>query len=417
MKQMTIVCICHYFHPEISAPSARLFEMAKAWVKSGHRVKVVTCFPNHPTGVIPDEYRGKRFSKEIVDGIEVYRNYVYATPNRGFLRKTLGHLSFMFSSVIFSLPRIREADIIVASSPTLLAVLSAFFFSRVRRIPYIFEVRDLWPAIFVDLGVLRNKTIISALERIEMFLYRHAAHVVTVTDAFRADITSRGIPDHKVAVITNGADVTFFSPGRDGAGVREEFDLGDRFVVLYIGAHGISHGLQSVLAAAEILKEHDDIHFLFVGEGAEKPKLLEWAASRTLKNVTFAQGQTRTRVPEFYAASDVCLVPLRAVELFKGFIPSKMFEILASGRPIIGSVEGEARTILESSGAVVIVEPEVSDQIADAILSLKENPSERDRMGERGRRFVVENYSRERLASEYEEILSDVVMHRKSERS
>jgi len=185
---MRIVVICHYFYPEIGAPSARLFEMSKRWVSQGHEVSVVTCFPNHPTGIIPEEYQGKKYMLETIEGIQIYRNYVYATPNEGFIKKTLGHLSFVISSIILSLFRIQRPDVIIVSSPTLFSVISGYVFSLIRRAPFVFEVRDLWPDAIIKLGILTNKPIIRCLEWMEMFLYRRSKKVVVVTEAFKKHI-------------------------------------------------------------------------------------------------------------------------------------------------------------------------------------------------------------------------------------
>jgi glycosyltransferase involved in cell wall biosynthesis len=406
---MKIAFLCHYFHPEIGAPSARVYEMACEWVREGHLVKVVTCFPNHPTGKIPEEYRGKRFQKENIEGIEVFRNYVFATPNKGFIKKILSHLSFMASSVLFSLPRIGEVDVVVVSSPTLFSVISAFIYSRVKKVPYVFEVRDLWPAVFVDLKVITNRFIISVLEKLEMFLYHQAAHIVVVTLAFKENLESRGISSEKVEVITNGADVDFFYPREEGHALRTELGLEGKFVVLYIGAHGISHALHSIVGAAERLEDDEEVHFLFVGEGAEKEKVVHLAQEKNLSNVSFLGGQPKEMVPLFYAISDICLVPLRDVELFKGFIPSKIFEIMASCRPIIASVAGETADILRTSGAAKIISPEDPVALADAVRELKVQPELRAEMGTAGRRFVMAHYSRKALSQRYIALLKRLI--------
>jgi glycosyltransferase involved in cell wall biosynthesis len=404
-----ILYICHYFHPEIGAPSARALEMARKWVDFGHQVDVVTCFPNHPTGVVPAGYRGKLYQREVLsDGITVYRNYVYATPNHGFFRKTIGHLSFMVSSVVLSMYRVRRPDVIVVSSPTLFAVVSAYVFSRLRRVPYVFEVRDLWPAAIASLGVLDSSSwVVRALEKLELFLYHRAARVVTVTAAFRQDIASRGIDAAKIEVITNGADEALFHP-RNGSGMRGELGLEGRFIVLYIGAHGISQALSAVMEVADRARASPKIHFLFVGEGAEKDELVATRDRLGLTNVTFLPGQPKEMVPSFYAAADVCLVPLRGVPLFRAFIPSKMFEIMASGRAIIGSVDGEARQILERSGAALVVQPEDVAQLLAAICRLQACPQMKQKMEDAGPPFVAAHYSRRALAEQYLDLLQEV---------
>jgi glycosyltransferase involved in cell wall biosynthesis len=409
---MRIVYLCHYFVPEISAPSARLYEMSRAWVERGHEVTVITGFPNHPTGVIPREYRGKLWTTETLDGIRVLRNWLYATPNEGFVRKSFSHVTFMVTSVLFGLPRLGPADVIIASSPTFFAVFSAYAISRLRRIPFIFEVRDLWPAVFVDLGVIHNQAVIRLLENGEMFLYRKAAKVVTVTDAFTETLVARGLPPAKVVKITNGADLEFFRPAAPGADNPKKAEPG-KFTVLYLGAHGISHGLDSILRAADRLRDQPAIEFLLVGEGAEKKNLLALKDELKLGNVRFVPGQAKAEVLEHYQTADVGLVPLRDVPLFSGFIPSKMFELMACGVPIIGSVRGEPANILEKSGAAVLVPPEDPAALAEAILALRRDPERRKQMSLAGRAFVEAHYDRRKLAAQYEAILTEVVKDKK----
>lgn len=404
---MNIVIVCHYFYPEIGAPQARIFETAKVWVNLGHHVTVVTCFPNHPTGVIPEKYKGKFFSEEEVEGIKVLRNYVYATPNEGFFRKTLGHLSFMLSSVLFSLPRIKKTDVIIVSSPTYFSVFSAYFMSWFKRVPFVFEVRDLWPEAIVELGVLRNKAIIKILEFFEMCFYRKASKVVVVTNSFKSKLISRGVPSDKIHVITNGVDDKFFVLPREPEvrALRDQHGLLGKFVVLYVGAHGISHALEKIVDTADILRDKKDIHFLFVGEGAEKSKIIQKAKDLGLENVTFLSGQSKDTMPKIYALADVVLVPLKKIELFKEFIPSKIFEIMACEKPIIASVKGETRGILLRAGSALVSEPEDSLGIAQGIVKLKDDKTLRYKLGMNGQEFVKRYFTRQWLAEKYLSIL------------
>lgn len=408
---MRIAYLCQYFPPEIGAPSARVSELSRAWTELGHEVCVITGLPNHPTGRISPEYRKVTFRKEHRDGVEVWRNWLYATPNEGFIKKTLSHLSFMVSSAVLSTPRLTGVDILIVSSPTFFSVLTAWFMSRTRGIPFVFEVRDLWPGIFIELGVLKNPVIIRLLESLEMFLYRAAARVVVVTDSFGDHLRARGVPAAKLATITNGVDGTFFTPVARDERFRREQELAG-FVVLYIGAHGISHALHRLLDAAELTSDDPDICWVFVGEGAEKAQLVSTARTRGLANVRFFAGQPKELMPAWYAACDVAVVPLRNIPLFDGFIPSKMFEIMACGRPIVGSVRGEARRILQASGAALTIDPEDARAIAAAVRQLKADPAMASRLGAAGRQFVLANYDRKELAGRYAALLESVVNRR-----
>jgi glycosyltransferase involved in cell wall biosynthesis len=412
---MKITCYSHYFAPEIGAPTARIYDLAQQWLALGHGVQVVTCFPNHPHGRLYEGYQSQPYLYEKLDGIDVHRSWTYITPNKGIAKKTLGHISYLPSALVLSEPRLRQSDVLIGTSPTFFAPLAAAVAGAARRIPYVMEVRDLWPAIFVELGVVRNPHLIRALEQLEMLLYRRASRVVTVTEAFRQNIVGRGLPDWKVVTIPNGADVDYWQP-ETGATLRARLGLDDRFVVLYIGAHGISHALAKLLDSIAELRDQPEIQFVFVGEGAEKDALVQRAQQLGLPNVQFLESVPKAAVREFYAMSDVCLVPLRDIPLFDTFIPSKMFEIMAMARPMVASVRGEAADILRRSGAAIVVPPEDSRAITAAIRHLAAHRGEARALGERGRAFVVDHYSRRALATRYLDVLGDAVAKRRGRR-
>lgn len=405
---MHIAIICHYFVPEVGAPSARLFDLARYWTRDGHRVSVITNFPNHPTGIIHEGYRGCSFMTEEIEGVGVIRCRTFATPNKGIIKKTLGHLVFMVMAVLQGKKEIKDVDVIVVSSPNLFSVISAWWCGKRMRKPYIFEVRDLWPAIFVELGVLKNRFIIKTLETLEMFLYRRAAKVVTVTASFKKGIINRGIEESKIHFIPNGADVTRFQPAQPNSELIKRLGLKMKFIILYCGAHGISHALKNIVNAAELLQKEKDIHFLFVGDGAEKDGVIEYSQRLNLKNITFLPSQPKEVIPDFYNIADICLVPLRNIPLFATFIPSKMFEIMACGRPIIASLKGEAADILERSKAAVIVPPEDYKAVAGAVMELKNNLEKRKKLSKNGPPFVLKEFDRFKLARQYLEIIEKV---------
>jgi glycosyltransferase involved in cell wall biosynthesis len=278
-----------------------------------------------------------------------------------------------------------------------------------RNIPFIMEVRDLWPAIFVELGVLKNPFIIRMLEMLEMALYHKATRVISVTESFRRNLIKRGVSASKVVTIPNGADTDYWQPAERSSHLKCQLGLDNHFIVLYIGAHGISHALGRILDVAERLRNNQNIHFLFVGEGAEKDQLIRRAQQARLENVDFLKPVDRKGVREFYAMADVCLVPLRDIPLFETFIPSKMFEIMAMGRPIIGSLRGEGADIIRQSGAGIVVEPEDLEGIVQAILYLFRNRKKGQSMGENGRHFVCKNYSRDSLAKKYAQVINEAI--------
>ena len=407
-----ILILTHYFPPEIGAPQARLSEMANRWAAQGHKVTVLTCFPNHPTGKVPENYKKlyqkKRLYREKMGALDVYRCWAYATPNKGFVKKLLGHLSFMVTAVLQGRKVAEDQDVILASSPTFFSVISAFVLSRIYSVPFIFEVRDLWPAIFVELGVLKNRLVISSLERLEFYLYQKAGAVVTVTNRFSEMIMARGIAREKVHTIKNGVDLGKYFFREKDIELLEHLGLAGKFIALYIGAHGISHSLTKLVDAAALLTNKEQIHFLFVGEGAEKEKTVAHCRALGLTNCTFLPGQPKEKMTAFYSIMDVGLVPLRNIPLFDTFIPSKMFEILGMEKPIVASVRGEAGDILLESGGALVCQPEDSGMIAQHIDYLYENPEKAIVMGKLGRKYVEKHYSRDQLADDYMEIISQL---------
>lgn len=406
---MNIAYFSHYFVPEIGAPSARIYDLSHYWLAAGNQVEVVTCFPNHPNGKLYPGYTLQKYRSETIDGIKVHRNWSYITQNKGFVKKTIGHISLWPSASWHSIPRLKNPEIAIGTSPTFFAAMAAIHAARHFNIPFVMEVRDLWPAIFVELGVLNNKALIGILERWELWMYRRATKIVTVTNAFRENLIDRGINPSKVHVIPNGADTDYWIPRSKPLDLQSNLGLNGKFVILYIGAHGISQALHSVVSAAEILRDRKDIHFLFVGDGADKEMLLQMARDLQLLNITFHDPVPKVDVNDFYALSDVCLIPLRDIPLFETFIPSKMFEIMAMERPIIGSVQGEAADILHRSGGALVIPPENSEALANAVLELFENEENRHDMGKKGRQFVEEHYSRSILAEIYKVVLSDAI--------
>jgi glycosyltransferase involved in cell wall biosynthesis len=402
---MRTLIVSHYFPPEPGAPQARLSALAATWAADGDRVTVLTGMPNHPTGLVPPAYRGAIRRREHRDGYQVIRTWLYATPNEGVARKTVGHLSFMISSVLLGGRRCGPADTVVVSSPTFFSIGAAWLLARMKRARLVVEIRDLWPAIFVELGVLTNHRLIRLLERLELAAYAAADRVVVVSDGFRANLIDRGVPDSKVHTIRNGVTLDRFDPwAAADPRVRERLGArGGDCLVLYLGTHGISHGLPGVADAAARLAG-EPVHFAFVGEGADKPRLRRRVADLALDNVTLRPGVPHEEVPALLAAADICLVPLRDVPLFSAFIPSKMFEYLAAGKAVVGAVAGEAAQILREAGALV-VPPEDSAALADAIRLLAGDPQRRQAMGRRGRSHVERCFDRVALAREYRQIL------------
>jgi glycosyltransferase involved in cell wall biosynthesis len=405
---MRILIVTHYFPPEIGAPQARLSELARYWAEAGDEVTVLTGMPNHPSGIVPPAYRGKIRCVERTDGYGVVRCWLYATPNEGVAKKTISHLSFMVSSVLLGTRASGPADVVVVSSPTFFSILAAWLLARVKRARFVVEVRDLWPAIFVELGVLKNRWVIRALEAVELAAYRAADAVVVVSEGFRDDITRRGIPGENVHTIRNGVDLERFMPVPACAATRRQLGAADHeTLVLYVGAHGISHGLTAIADTAATLADAP-IHFAFVGEGAAKRQLADRVRALGLSNVTMLPGVARDAVPELLAAADICLAPLRDLALFSTFIPSKIFEYLGAGKAVIGALQGEPAEILRAAGALVVRPGDVS-AMAAAVSELAASPARREEMGRQGRHYVEQHFDRRVLAGRYRELLAELV--------
>jgi glycosyltransferase involved in cell wall biosynthesis len=405
MLTMRIIIVTHYFPPETGAPQARLSALAAAWAADGDDVTVLTGMPNHPTGVVLPEYRGAIRRQERRDGYRVVRTWLYATPNEGVVRKTVCHLSFMITSVLLGERASGPADVVVVSSPTFFAIGAGWLLARLKRARLVVEVRDLWPAIFTELGVLTSRPVIRMLERLELAAYAAADTVIVVSDGFRANLIERGVPASKVHTIRNGVRLSEFDPGaRSDAQLRARLgaDPGD-CLVLYAGTHGISQGLTSVAEAASRLTS-ETIRFAFVGEGADKQRVQDRVTELGLHNVTLHPGVSHEEIPALLAAADICLVPLRDVPLFSSFIPSKMYEYLAAGRAVVGAVAGEAAQILREAGALV-VPPADSGALAEAIRMLAADPQRRQAMGWQGRCYVEKYFDRDTLARQYRKLL------------
>ncbi len=403
---MHILYVSQYFPPEMGAPAARVYELSRHWVRSGHMVTVLTGFPNHPTGVVPTEYRHKlrRLTvREDVDGINVVRTWLYPAPNRYPPERIANYTSFFVSACVRGI-FLERPDIVIATSPQLLVGACGWWLSRLWGSPFVFEVRDLWPESLLASGIGRSESLlIRSLDGIASFLYRRAHCIVVVSEAFKTRLVAeRGVPESKIAVIENGVDPEEFRPREDAGEVRRRLGLEGRFVVSYIGTLGYAHRLGSVLeAAARLSALAPDVMFLLVGEGAEKEKLREAAAQRGLTNVKFVDQRPRKEVPVYISASDVCLVLLKDAELFTTVLPSKMFEFMACERPVVLGVNGHAREVLDRAHAGVYVPPEDPDALMQAVLALRRDATLRSRLGQNGRQFVLCHYSRGEKASAY----------------
>jgi len=383
-----ILFISPYYPPESCAAPACVGETATRLVKQGHQVTVLTTFPNYPTGIFPQEYRGHLLQQEMRDGVRVVRVWSWVSPNKRFLHRIKWYLSFAFLAPLIGGEKVGRPDIIIVQSPPLFDAIAVRILAWWKRCPFIFMVSDLWPEQAIQLGVLRNRLLIRLSEWLEWSTYRRAALVWVVTQWIRDQLIQRGLASERVLLLTNGVDTTTFHP-LPQAQARAELGWDDRFTVLYVGTHGVTHGLMTIIDAAEHIGDHDDIHFVLVGEGSDKDEMVAQAQRLGLTNITFMDVVPHSLVPMLLAAGDVCLAHVRKASITEGILPIKMFEAMACARPIVLAVDGEARRIAEQeAGAAIFVEPENATALADAILRLHEHPDLASSLGSRGRAYV-----------------------------
>ena len=398
----------------MGAPAARVSELSRYWARAGHEVTVLTGFPNHPDGVVRPEYR-KHFRRliftERFDGIDVVRTWLLPFPNRKSYERILNYTSFCASAAAAG-SFLRRADVVIATSPQLLVGLSGWWTSRVKRVPFVLEVRDLWPESLVAVGAGdANSALHRTISRVAHFLYQRADHIVVVTPAFREHLIKKWyVPPEKISVVQNGVETSLFSPQTPSAEFRKELNVNGKFVVSYIGTIGMAHGLETMIAAAQRLQTiAPEVLFLVVGEGADRERIQAIVQSKGLNNFRFVSQQPRERIPAYIAASDACLVLLKKSAVFETVIPTKMLEFMSCARPVILGVKGQAQQILESAQGGTCIEPGSAVELCDAILQLHQQPSLGSLLGENGRRHIVQNLSRESTAEAYLRVLSKLI--------
>ena len=401
---MHILFLTDNFPPEGNAPATRTYEHAREWVKQGYKVTIITTAPNFPEGKVFPGYKNTWFSREHIDGIEVRRVKTYITANEGFVKRILDYMSFMVSGFFAGL-FVKKPTVIVGTSPQFFTAVSAWALAAVRFKPFVFELRDIWPASITAVGAMEPSFAIRMLEKLEMFLYRRADKIVAVTKTFKKELIDRGIEGEKIEVVLNGVDLSKYKPTQKDLQLSNLHELKDKFVVGYIGTHGLAHALETIVEAAESLKENKDIVFLFAGGGAGADLVKQLVESKQLTNVRVLGRQDKQLMPKIWSLCDVSLVHLKDVPLFKSVIPSKIFESMGMGLPIvIGVPEGEATEIVRDTNSGIVVEPQNSLQIVEAVTKLYSN-SELYQSYKEHSYAAAKIYDRKTLALKLSEIL------------
>jgi glycosyltransferase involved in cell wall biosynthesis len=371
---MHILFLTENFPPETNAAATRVSERALYWIKAGHQVTVLTSAPNFPGGRLFDGWANRWRQVGALDGIRVVRVKTYIAANEGFARRILDFVSFMATAVLFGLFE-KKPDLVVATSPQFFAAVGGWMLAGLRGVPFVFELGDLWPRSITAVGAMKDSLAIRLIEKLELFLYRRSAAVVALTRAFKADLAGRGIDPGKIAVVINGVDLPRYAPRpRDGE-LEAQWGLGGCFVIGYVGTHGMAHGLINVLDAAERLKDGaPHIRFLLVGAGAERQMLMDQARARGLSNVVFGPAQPKEMMPRVWSLCDVALVHLKDSPAFAEVIPSKIFEAMGMGLPLLlVAPKGEASHIVEADGAGLYVPAADPQGLADAARRLAED--------------------------------------------
>ena len=366
---MRILFLTDNFPPEVNAPATRTFEHCQEWIKKGHQITVITCAPNFPHGKLYNGYKNKLYQCELISEIKVIRVWSYMSSNSGFAKRVIDYLIFAFMPFFIGI--FQKHDIIIATSPQFFTTWSGWAISKIRRKPWIFELRDLWPESIKTVGVMKQGYIINLLEKIELGLYKSCNRVVAVTDAFKNNLIARGIENNKIEVVTNGSNMELFYPRKVDISLLKSLGLEGKFVVGYIGTHGMAHNLDFIIKAIEKISD-SDVHFLFIGDGAMKSKIVKTSKELQLKNISFLDSVSKDEVPRYLSIIDISLAPLKKDDNFKTVIPSKIFESSAMQKPILLGVQGQAQEILEKYGAGVCFEPDNEKDFIEKLSALKD---------------------------------------------
>lgn len=394
-----ILLVTQYYPPEIGAIPTYTSEMAARLVHRGHEVTVLTTLPNYPTGIVHPDYRRGANRREVRDGVTVVRVWSATSPGKGFIHRLAAYLSFTCLAPFAAARSVGHPDIIIGVAPPLFTSIATRLLARRKHCPFIFNVGDLWPESAIQLGVLQNRLLIWLAGRLEWSTYRRAGAIWALTEGIRDTLVRRGVSATKVFMLPLGVDTARFSP-LPRAEARAMLGMDDRFTLLYAGNIGLAQGLSTVIEAATELRDHPDVRLLMVGNGTAKADLVAEARRRGLENVVFVDSQPPEHMPAIIAAADACLVSLRKLPLFDGALPSKMFEYMACARPLVLSVDGEARRVAERDAeAAIFVEPENATALASAVRALRDDPRLGPRLGANGRAYVHAHYDRDHLVT------------------
>lgn len=404
---MKILLINQSFVPPDEPGHTRHFEMAQYLRKCRHEMVIVASDSNYQTGLRTVERKGL-YVEQMIEGIRVLRAYSAQTLHLSYFGRLISFFSFMFSSVWAAL-QVKDADLIMGTTPPIFQAVSAWFVALLRRKPFLLEVRDLWPEFAVSMGVIKNPVLIALGRWLEKFLYARATHILVNSPAYKEYLVAKGVPETKITFIAYGTDIDMFNPGVDGSSVRERLGLQDKFMVLYAGAMGQAHDLYTVLRAAERLNDESHIQFAFFGAGKERANLEAEAQRLGLKNIQFAGICPKKEMPAVIAAADLCLAILQNIAMFRTTYPNKVFDYMASARPTVLVIDGVVREVIEASGGGVFIEPGNDELLAKAIWDLSRDPVQVRQMGMNARAYLVKYLDRRDKLAETLQLLERLI--------
>lgn len=405
---MKILFLTENFPPETNAAATRVYERALYWVKDGHSVTILTSAPNFPEGKVFEGYSNRWRQVENVDGIRVVRVKTLIAANKGIILRTLDFISFMITAFVAGLFE-KRPDVIAATSPQFFAAVGGWMLAACRTRPFVFELGDLWPASIAAVGAIKHSLPLRVVEKLELFLYRKSAAVAALTYAFKRNLVSRGIDPNKIWVVRNGVDAGRYGLRTRHAQLEAEHGLKGKFVIGYIGTHGLAHALDQVIESAFLLKNEKNIQFLFAGAGAARASLIEQAGQLGLSNVVFLPMQPKERIPDVWSLCDLALVHLKDELTFTEVIPSKIFEAMGMGLPIlIAAPKGEATDIVTAEQAGIVVSPPNPHSLADAICELRDDVATRKTYAKNAL-AAAPQYSRKKQANEMIEVFASVI--------
>lgn len=399
---MKILFLTDNFPPEVNAPATRTYEHIKEWEKKGTDITVITCNPNFPNGKVYKGYKNKLYQTEDINGIRVIRVWSYMASNQGFIKRVFDYVSFALMALVVGI--FQKSDIIVATSPQFFTTWAAWGISKIKRKPWIFELRDIWPESIQTVGVMKDSKILRLLEKIELALYKDAKKIIALTHSFKENLIQRGIDKDKINIITNGANIELFQAREKNKELLKKLNLENKFIIGYIGTHGLAHSLDFIITSIAKVRE-PNIHFLFIGNGAMKEKIVTIAQKLQLKNITFLNSILKEDVPKYLSIIDVSLAPLKKSDTFKSVIPSKIFEASAMQKPTLLGVEGEAKDIIQKYKAGVCFEPENEQDFLNKLQALQDPI--KYYMYQEGCKKLAIDYNRKDLAQKMLKILEE----------